>query len=78
MPPSSDQPEPATPSTVRVALERTAALLATAGITDPTVDAELLLGHVLGLSRGAVQAAAVRGERHLSPVGHDAVTRSSS
>jgi release factor glutamine methyltransferase len=36
--------------------------LAEAGVPDPVVDAELLAGHVLGLSRGAVQAAAVRGD----------------
>ncbi|WP_244857701.1 peptide chain release factor N(5)-glutamine methyltransferase [Agromyces archimandritae] len=44
---------------VRSALERGAARLAAAGIPDPMVDAELLLGHVLGLGRGAVQAAVV-------------------
>ncbi len=36
--------------------------LARAGIGDPAVDAELLAAHVLGLSRGGVQAAAVRGD----------------
>jgi release factor glutamine methyltransferase len=35
--------------------------LATAGIDSPEVDAELLIGHVLELSRGAVQAKAVTG-----------------
>ncbi|PWC03135.1 peptide chain release factor N(5)-glutamine methyltransferase [Agromyces badenianii] len=35
--------------------------LASAGVTDPEVDAELLIGHVLGLSRGAVQARMVTG-----------------
>ncbi|RNB45745.1 peptide chain release factor N(5)-glutamine methyltransferase [Agromyces tardus] len=35
--------------------------LATAGVPDPDVDAELLLGHVLGLSRGGVQARVVMG-----------------
>ena len=35
------------------------AVLTTAGIRNPDVDAELLLGHVLGLSRGQVQAKAV-------------------
>lgn len=32
------------------------ARLAAAGVPDPEVDAELLIGHVLGLSRGGVQA----------------------
>jgi len=35
------------------------AVLTAAGIRNPDVDAELLLGHVLGLSRGQVQAKAV-------------------
>ncbi|BAJ73385.1 methylase of polypeptide chain release factors [Microbacterium testaceum StLB037] len=34
-----------------------------AGIPDPRVDAELLVGHVLRTSRGGVQAAAIRGDR---------------
>ncbi len=33
--------------------------LATAGVPAPEVDADLLIGHVLGLSRGAVQARAL-------------------
>lgn len=36
-------------------------LLARAGVPTPDVDAELLIGHVLGLSRGEVQAKAVIG-----------------
>ncbi|WP_309129604.1 peptide chain release factor N(5)-glutamine methyltransferase [Microbacterium sp.] len=36
--------------------------LTAAGVNDPVVDAELLIGHVLGLSRGEVQAALVRGD----------------
>ena len=32
-----------------------------AGVPDADVDAELLVGHVLGLGRGAVQAAAIAG-----------------
>src|SRR5690554_3971977 len=35
--------------------------LAQAGIESPEVDAELLIGHALGLSRGEVQAKAVTG-----------------
>ncbi|MGK3948009.1 peptide chain release factor N(5)-glutamine methyltransferase [Microbacterium sp. K2] len=36
--------------------------LADAGIADPLVDAEMLAGHVLGLRRGEVQAAVIRGD----------------
>ncbi len=36
-------------------------MLAAAGVPDPEVDAELLIGHVLGLSRGGVQARLVIG-----------------
>jgi release factor glutamine methyltransferase len=39
----------------------TASRLAAAGVPDPDVDAELLIGHVLGLSRGGVQARIVIG-----------------
>jgi release factor glutamine methyltransferase len=38
---------------------RAITLLAAAGITDPEVDADLLIGHVLGQSRGEVQAASI-------------------
>lgn len=41
--------------------------LADAGVPDPLVDAELLIGHVLGLGRGELQAAVVRGERIAEP-----------
>jgi release factor glutamine methyltransferase len=44
------------------ALRRAAEQLARAGVSDPEVDAELLAAHVLGSGRGAVQAAAVRGD----------------
>lgn len=44
-------------------LRAAAARLAAAGVVDPRVDAELLVAHVLESSRGAVQAAAVRGDR---------------
>jgi len=44
------------------ALRRASATLAEAGVPDPAVDAELLVGHILGLGRGAVQAAMIRGE----------------
>ncbi|MFT4157132.1 MAG: peptide chain release factor N(5)-glutamine methyltransferase [Microbacterium sp.] len=50
------------------ALVRAGALrLAEAGVPDPQVDAELLAGHVLSMSRGEVQAAIVR---------HDAIADS--
>jgi len=44
------------------ALRHATATLAAAGVPDPVVDAELLAGHVLGLGRGALQAATIRGE----------------
>ena len=43
-------------------LAQLAADFARAGIVDPQVDAELLAAHVLGAGRGAVQAAAIRGD----------------
>src|SRR5690554_5778890 len=48
---------------VIIATLRTEAVgsLATAGIDSPEVDAELLIGHALGLSRGEVQSKAVTG-----------------
>jgi release factor glutamine methyltransferase len=45
-------------STIR---DRATEELARAGIEPPEVDAELLIGHVLGLSRGEVQAKAITG-----------------
>ncbi|WP_435744094.1 peptide chain release factor N(5)-glutamine methyltransferase [Microbacterium sp. PMB16] len=51
------------PETTLAALVRAAAQrLADAGVPDPLVDAELLVGHVLGRRRGEVQAAIVRGD----------------
>lgn len=41
---------------LRAILDGVVARLAAAGVPDPEVDAELLIGHVLGLSRGGVQA----------------------
>jgi len=52
-------------------LTRAEAILASAGVPNPRVDAELLVGHVLGLSRGGVQAK-VATDAALSP--DDAVT----
>ncbi len=44
------------------ALRRAVDRLSRVGIPDPVVDAELLAAHVLGTGRGAVQAAAIRGD----------------
>ena len=44
------------PNTIASALEHAVAVLEEAGVPSPRVDAELLVGHVLGLSRGGVQA----------------------
>ena len=52
-----------TVSAVRVAA---IGLLTSAGVPSPEVDADLLIGHVLGLSRGAVQAASVT-DREMAP-----------
>ena len=46
---------------VRTALQDAASRLAAAGILDPQVDAELLLAHITGDSRGGVQAGALTG-----------------
>lgn len=53
------------------ALRRAAEQLAAAGITDPVVDAELLAAHVMGVGRGAVQAAAIRGDALEDPTAFD-------
>ncbi|GAA3747817.1 peptide chain release factor N(5)-glutamine methyltransferase [Leifsonia bigeumensis] len=44
------------PTTIRALRDRAVAELAAAGVPDPEVDAELLIGHVVGLGRGEVQA----------------------
>src|SRR3954452_17689080 len=41
---------------LRARLDDAVAALARAGVRDPEVDAELLIGHVLGESRGRIQA----------------------
>lgn len=51
------------PIPISAQLRAIAQRLADAGVPDPLVDAELLLGHVLGLGRGELQAAAVRGDQ---------------
>lgn len=48
--------------TLAAVVHATAQRLAGAGVTDPLVDAELLTGHVLGMGRGELQAALVRGD----------------
>lgn len=52
----------ARPLALSALLTELAADFARAGIIDPQVDAELLAAHVLGGGRGAVQAAAIRGD----------------
>jgi release factor glutamine methyltransferase len=54
-----DQPGTLKPPTVRSLLEHGVAVLARSGIDDPRVDAELLVGFVLGASRGQVQAMSI-------------------
>lgn len=48
------------PPRVKTVLRAAAQALAQAGVADAAVDAELLLAHVLGTSRGGAQAAALR------------------
>src|SRR3954466_9589340 len=47
------------PETIRNLRTHAIDVLSQAGIPTPEVDAELLIGHVLGLTRGQVQAKAV-------------------
>lgn len=49
------------PQSIAIVLDRSVRTLESAGVPDARVDAELLIGHVLGLSRGEVQAKAVTG-----------------
>jgi release factor glutamine methyltransferase len=49
------------PETITTAFRGAVELLASAGVPSPDVDAELLIGFVLGMSRGEVQAKAVTG-----------------
>lgn len=50
------------PEPLSARLRAIAQQLADAGVPEPGVDAELLLGHVLGLGRGELQAAVIRGD----------------
>jgi len=54
-------PLPAAPAPLGEVLERVSDTLAAAGILDARIDAEWLVGHVLDLGRGAVQAAEITG-----------------
>ena len=48
-------------NSIESVLERAVAILESAGVSGARVDAELLVGHVLGMSRGGVQARALTG-----------------
>lgn len=52
---------PSEPATVTEVLARIAERLAAAGVVDPEVDAQWLVGHVLEAGRGAVQTGAIIG-----------------
>jgi release factor glutamine methyltransferase len=52
---------PDNPRSVQALRRHAVEVLTQAGIPTPEVDAELLLGHVLGLSRGQIQAKALTG-----------------
>ncbi|MBN8423707.1 peptide chain release factor N(5)-glutamine methyltransferase [Microbacterium esteraromaticum] len=62
------------PDSLAAFLRAAAQRLAEAGVPDPSVDTELLAGHVLGQSRGGVQAAALRGDA-ISSEAAEAVTQ---
>ncbi|MEE2815991.1 MAG: peptide chain release factor N(5)-glutamine methyltransferase [Actinomycetota bacterium] len=55
------------PLLISAQLRAAAQLLADAGVPDPLVDAELLIAHVLGMGRGQLQAAVVRGDDIADP-----------
>lgn len=46
------------PRSIAAVIERAVSVLASAGVSSPGVDAELLVGHVLGIGRGQVQVKA--------------------
>ncbi|MFT4136258.1 peptide chain release factor N(5)-glutamine methyltransferase [Microbacterium sp.] len=50
------------PAAVADVVRAATATLADAGVPSPDVDAELIVGHVLGLGRGELMAAALRGD----------------
>jgi release factor glutamine methyltransferase len=60
-PSNNPAPSSSAPITVDRVRADAAATLTRAGIDDAEVDADLLIGHVLGQSRGQVQAAAIMG-----------------
>lgn len=55
------QPPLQPPTTVDALRAEVSAILRAAGVVDPEVDADLLIGHVLGQSRGQIQAAGILG-----------------
>lgn len=59
---STDAPRPAAPERLAALIRSAAATLAAAGVATPDADAELLAAHVWQLSRGALAAAAMRGD----------------
>ncbi|KRA22342.1 protein-(glutamine-N5) methyltransferase, release factor-specific [Microbacterium sp. Root61] len=60
--PSSDDTSSAPARPLSAVLRDASARLERSGILDPQVDVELLAAHVLEVSRGAVQAASIRGD----------------
>jgi len=58
-PQATDPALPALPADVAQMRDRAIAVLTQAGIADAEVDSDLLIGHVLGQSRGQVQAASI-------------------
>lgn len=60
-------PQPQSLHTVSTILTRAFEVLSSAGVPSPDVDAELLVGHVLELSRGQVQARVATGSAISAP-----------
>ncbi len=61
------QPAADSPRDLREVRDEAVRTLAVAGVPDPEVDADLLMGHVLGLSRGGVHARLVIGGEMAGP-----------
>lgn len=58
---AGERAQPRSDTTLRTVLAEAAETLSRAGVASPTADAELLLGHLLNVTRGRVQALAAGG-----------------
>ena len=57
----TEEPQRGVSKSLSAALDEASAMLARAGIAEARIDAELLVGHLLGLGRGEIQAKVVTG-----------------